>query len=274
MKACLNQATLLTADLETFVRAASAAEFDAVELRTEKVRESLKRREKAEVSELIRSLGLEVASLNALESFTLDERQFAKAMDEAKEMMRICDVVGSKRIVAISAPMLSGLREQDAIQRTKVGLEKLARLGSEYGVNVCFEFLGFKSRSVRTLEESWSVLKELPSNQVNLVIDTFHFYVGGSSLDSLEDVPVERLSVVHINDVERKARDELRDGNRVLPGEGVMNPKTLIDRLRAKGYAGPLSVELFREDYWKQDPMSVARKARQSLDKFLSPHAH
>jgi len=269
MKACLNQATLLTANLETFVRAASAAEFDAVELRTEKVRESLKRREKAEVSELIRSSGLEVASLNALESFSLDERQFAKAMNEAKEMMRICDIVGSKIIVAISAPMLPGLQEQDAIERTKVGLEELARLGSEYGVNVCFEFLGFKSRSVRTLEESWSVLKELPSNQVNLVIDTFHFYVGGSSLDSLEDMPVERLSVVHINDVERKARDELGDGDRVLPGEGVMNPKTLIDRLRAKGYAGPLSVELFREDYWRQDPMSVAKKARQSLDKFL-----
>jgi len=269
MKTCLNQATLLTSDLETFVRVASSAKFDAIELRTEKVQESLKRKGKAEISELVRSSGLEVVSLNALESFSLDERQFMKTMDDAKEMMSICDVIGSRTIVAISAPTLPGLTDQEAVERTRFGLEKLVRLGSEYGVNVCFEFLGFKSRSVRTLEESWHVLEELPSGQVSLVIDTFHFYVGGSSFDSLEEIPAERLSVVHVNDVEQKTCDELRDGDRVLPGEGVMNPKMLIDRLRAKGYAGPLSVELFREDYWKQDPLSVARKARQSLDKFL-----
>jgi len=269
MKACLNQATLLTSELETFVRAASSADFDAIELRTEKVQESFKKKGKAEVSELIRSSGLEVASLNALESFSLDERQFVKTMDEAKNMMSVCDIIGSRAIVVISAPTLPGLGEREAIERTKAGLEKLARLGSEHGVKVCFEFLGFNSRSVRTLKESWRVMKDLPSSQVNLVVDTFHFYVGGSSLDSLEEIPTKRLSVVHINDVERKARHKLRDADRVLPGEGVMNPKMLIDRLRAKGYAGPLSVELFREDYWKQDPLSVARRARLSLDKFL-----
>jgi len=269
MKACLNQATLLTADLETFVRVASAAKFDAIELRTEKVQESLKRKGKAELSKLIHSAGLEVTSLNALENFSIDERQFAKMMDQAKGMMRICDVIGSKTIIAISAPMVPNIKEQGISDRTKANLEKLAHLGSEYGVNICFEFLGFKSRSVRTLEESWRILKGLASSQVNLVIDTFHFYVGGSSLDSLQDIPVERISTVHINDVERKPRDELRDGDRVLPGEGVMNPEPLVNRLRAKGYRGPLSVELFREDYWKQDPLSVARKARQSLERFL-----
>jgi len=269
MKACLNQATLLTANLETFIGAASAAKFDAVELRTEKVEEALKRKGKAELSELIRSSRLEVVGLNALENFTLDELQFAKAMDQANEMMRICNVIGSKRIVAISAPTLPGLKEQDAVERTKVGLRRLAHLGSEYGVGVCFEFLGFKSRSIRTLEGSWRILKELTSSQVNLVIDTFHFYVGGSSLDSLGKIPVERLSVVHVNDVKRKPTDQLSDGDRVLPGEGDADPKPLIDRLRTKGYEGPLSVELFREEYWKQDPLSVARRARQSLGNFL-----
>jgi len=269
VKTCLNQATLLTADLETFVTAASTAKFDAIELRTEKVQESLKRKGKAEVSKLIRYSGLEVASLNALENFSIDRRQLAKMMAQAKEMMRICDAIGSKTIIAISAPMLPNMKEHDVAQRTKASLEKLAQLGSEYGVNICFEFLGFKSRSVRTLEESWRTLREPALSQVNLVIDTFHFYVGGSSLDSLQDVPVERISIVHINDVEQKPHGELRDGDRVLPGEGVMNPRLLVERLRAKGYAGPLSVELFREDYWKQDPLSVARKARQSLDRFL-----
>lgn len=269
MKTCLNQATLLTADLETFVTVAGAAKFDAIELRTEKVQEALKGKGKAEVSKLIHSSGLEVASLNALEDFSIDERQSAKMMDQAEEMMRICGVIGSKTIVAISAPMLPNTKEHDVAQRTKASLERLVQLGSEYRVNICFEFLGFKSRSIRALEESWCILRETALSQVNLVIDTFHFYVGGSSLDSLQDIPAERISIVHINDVERKPRDELRDGDRVLPGEGVMNLGSLVDRLKAKGYAGPLSVELFREDYWKQDPLSVARKARQSLNRFL-----
>jgi 2-keto-myo-inositol isomerase len=269
MRACLNEATLLTSDLETFIKVAKDAEFEAVELRTEKVQESLKRKGKTELSDLIRSTGLEVVSLNALENFSLDERLSAKMMDQAKEMMRICDIIGCETIIAISAPMLPGIREQEIVARTRVALEKLVHLGSEHGIDVCFEFLGFEPRAVRTLEESWHIVKDLTSSRVNLVIDTFHFYVGGSSLNSLEQIPLDRLSIVHINDVEEKPLSELRDGDRVFPGEGVMNPKLLIDRLKTKGYSGPLSVELFREDYWKQNPLSVARRARQSLDTLL-----
>lgn len=142
-------------------------------------------------------------------------------------------------------------------------------LGSEHGINVCFEFLGFKSRCIRTLEEAWHVVRGLASDRIHLVIDTFHFYVGGSSLDSLEQTPTQRISIVHINDVEQKPREKLLDGDRVLPGEGITNPRLLTDRLKMRGYVGPLSVELFREDYWEQNPLSIARKARQSLEGFL-----
>lgn len=269
MRTCLNEATLLSSDLETFIKVAKEAEFEAIELRTEKVQEILKRKDETALSAIIRSTGLEVVSLNALEAFSLDERESAKMMDQAKEMMRICDIIDCKTIIAISALKLPGMRDQEIVARTRSALEKLVQLGSEHGIGICFEFLGFESRTVRTLEESWHIVKELTSSRVNLVIDTFHFYVGGSSLNSLEQIPLDRLSIVHINDVQQKPPSQLRDGDRVLPGEGVMNLKPLIDRLRTRGYTGPLSVELFREDYWKQDPLFVARKAKQSLDRLL-----
>jgi len=269
MKSCLNQATLLTADLETFLKAAKVARFDAIELRTDKVQENVRRKGRSETSDLVRSSGLEVVSLNALENFSIDRPQFPKMMDQAKEMIEACEIVGCRTIIAISAPLLSGLKEQEAIERTRDALEKVVDLSSERGINVCFEFLGFKSRCIRTLEEAWQVVKGLASAEVHLVIDTFHFHVGGSSLGALEQTPTQRISIVHINDVERKPPEELLDGDRVLPGEGVTNPRLLTDRLKARSYAGPLSVELFCEDYWKQDPLYIARKARQSLEGLL-----
>ena len=44
-----------------------------------------------------------------------------------------------------------------------------------------------------------------------------------------------------------------------MPGDGHLDLKRLVDLLRQMGYDRWLSLELFREDLWTQDPREVAR---------------
>ena len=54
-------------------------------------------------------------------------------------------------------------------------------------------------------------------------------------------------------------RPEL-DGAHLHPGDGVAPLKELLSDLRAIGFRGMLSLELFNREYWKQDPLEVAKR--------------
>jgi sugar phosphate isomerase/epimerase len=49
------------------------------------------------------------------------------------------------------------------------------------------------------------------------------------------------------------------DADRVYPGDGVAPLTEILSTMRDVGFDGYLSLELFNESYWKQDPSEVAR---------------
>jgi 2-keto-myo-inositol isomerase len=99
---------------------------------------------------------------------------------------------------------------------------------------------------------------------VGLVLDTFHFFAGGSSLASIRQVNPEKIFIVHINDVERAPRRKMHDALRLYPGKGILPLAGILRALKAVGYAGGFSVEIFRPQYWNRPPLQVAREARKS----------
>ena len=55
---------------------------------------------------------------------------------------------------------------------------------------------------------------------------------------------------------------ELLDNTtRVIPGDGISPLSRILRKLAAKGYTGPLSVELFLPKFQQGDPFEVARKS-------------
>ena len=57
-------------------------------------------------------------------------------------------------------------------------------------------------------------------------------------------------------------RELLDTSTRVIPGDGVSPLTRILAKLTEKGYAGPLSVELFLPKFQQGDPFEVAREIR------------
>jgi sugar phosphate isomerase/epimerase len=51
------------------------------------------------------------------------------------------------------------------------------------------------------------------------------------------------------------------DADRVHVGDGIAPLNQIFRTLKAIGFSGWLSVELFNKDYWAQDPLSLAKTA-------------
>jgi len=96
---------------------------------------------------------------------------------------------------------------------------------------------------------------------VGLLVDSFHVHSAGDAMDSIKAIPKEKIVLVHLNDAPNVPIPQLKDGARLLPGDGVIDLKLLLATLRAIGYTGPASVEVFSDDLKKMPPRESARLA-------------
>jgi 2-keto-myo-inositol isomerase len=259
----LNGATTGPADVATDLRVAAAAGYQWVELRDAKIDAFLAAgRTLAQLRELVRAAGLRVLSVNALEDATLPRGgALAERRGRMEALCRWAAVLEAPFVVVVPSPLpAGGLPESDVRALTVAALRAHATVARAYGVQVGFEFLGSAACSISTLRAARSVLADLDDPRVGLVIDAFHFFVGGSRLEDLDGLRGHEVFIVHLDDAPDGEPSRLTDAERLLPGHGALPLQSLVARLQALGYRGVYSLELFRPEYWRWDPEVLARR--------------
>jgi sugar phosphate isomerase/epimerase len=99
-----------------------------------------------------------------------------------------------------------------------------------------------------------------------LLPDVFHLFKGGSPLEGIRLLAPAAIHVFHLNDYPAEpARQKQTDADRIFPGDGVAPYKTLLRELRIGGFHVMLSLELFNREYWRQDPLTVARRGYEKM---------
>jgi sugar phosphate isomerase/epimerase len=79
-------------------------------------------------------------------------------------------------------------------------------------------------------------------------------------MESIALTKGDQIAVCHFNDSPASPpRETQRDADRVLPGDGCVDLRRFVALLRQVGYNRWLSLELFREDLWAQNPLDVAK---------------
>jgi 2-keto-myo-inositol isomerase len=264
----LNGATTGTADLLTDLRVTKEAGFGALEVRDSKLEAYL---QQGGTLGALRSAfgdaGVRPLSLNALERSTLVEGAERDAvLDRCRTLCGWAQALDCSYLVAVPSFLPpGGMPEAEIRARTVESLRAMASVAAPYGVKVGFEFLGFPTCSVSTLRAARGIVEEASDPTVGLVIDAFHFYIGGSQPEDLDGLDGSRIFIVHLDDAEPGEPSGLTDAQRLLPGHGVIPLRALIDRVEKAGYRGAYSLELFRPEYWAMDPLDLARRGIESM---------
>ena len=158
-----------------------------------------------------------------------------------------------------------------AADSTKDAVDVLRAMSDVAGeIGLAFEFLGKPGCAVPTLDMAIEIVGSVARDNVGMVIDAFHFYAGGSRLEDIARVPIEKLFVVHLNGCEDRPLTQLTDAHRLYPGEGVIPIEEILAALRERGFDGMASIEIFRPEYWEQEPREVARNAYTRTAELLS----
>ena len=276
MKIAFNGATTMTADLETDIRAAAAAGYDMVELRSNKLYDYLELNSVADLRRLLVQAGIDVLSINTLEHITWrSANDYAAIKHECKKLCEISAEISCPYVLSVPGALRQGPKtDEETIEESVRVLSELAEIAEPYGIKLGFEFLGESGNSVQTLDLGSKIVDLVGRDSVGNVMDTYHFYAGGSSYEAIDSLDPKKLFILHINDAEDLPKEQLNDSKRLYPGLGILPIKEIKARLDGIGYDGPVSVEIFRPEYWEQDPYEVALKAKEATEKVLGLGQH
>ena len=265
MQLGLNGATTLKADLATDIAVAGRAGFDFVEIWAPKLMGYLERGGLPALKRDLNKAQVRAMTLNSVEHVTFnDPSGHVRMLEDFQRFCRVAKAIHAETVIVVPSPRPKNV-SLAAIERESIRvLRELSSIASPDGIRLAYEFLGFAECTVNSLAQCARIVGKVARNNVGLVLDTFHFFAGGSSLASIHEVNPEKIFIVHINDVERGPRRKMHDALRLYPGRGVLPLQGILRALKAIGYAGGFSVEIFRPQYWNRAPLQVAREAHKS----------
>jgi 2-keto-myo-inositol isomerase len=186
-----------------------------------------------------------------------DAAQRAQALEQVKRWMGQLTEIGGTHI---AAPPAGDVKTVDLLKAAE-RYGKLLKVGDAEGVVPTVEIWGWASNLYR-LGQAMLVAIEAHHPRACVLPDVFHLYRGGSGLTGIALLNPKMIAGFHLNDYPASPpRETIADKDRIYPGDGIAPLKRLIQDLRAIGYQGPVSVELFNPDLSKQDPAVVAKAA-------------
>lgn len=206
----------------------------------------------------LKDLGLAVTGgIAFFEWMVDDEGKRKQAFEQAQRKIDQFAQISATHLAAPPAGDVKNVNLLAAAERYRALLE----MAEGSGVVPAVEIWG-PAANIFRLGQAVQVAVEARHPKACVLPDVYHLHRGGSGLAGIRLTSPDILGGFHLNDYPAQPpAEKLRDSDRVYPGDGVGPLKQLFRDLRAIGYKGPMSIELFNPEYYKQDPQLVADTA-------------
>ena len=193
-----------------------------------------------------------VSDAQLLRNLDRAERKFDLMGELGAPLMLVCSNVATAMFEAdsLAADQLAQLAERAARRGLKIGYEALS-----WGANV------------HTFDHAWKIVSAANHPSLGLIVDSFHTLALPDDWSDLAKIPGDRIFYVQLADAPRLGMNALTLSRhfRCLPGQGDLDVPGFLQAVIATGYSGPISLEIFNDDFRAAPPRQIANDAMRSL---------
>lgn len=264
MKPAINGATTMQYPLEIEIPAAAAAGFEGLELWWDKVVAYL---EEHSVEELKALLEREQVRAIGICPFAFSPfKETEQCRRDIQTGLEIASVIGCEMLTICPYGRPIQMDQEEARDAYAKELLLLMGMASKYGIRLAIEPISGHTLIPGPLETLDLIRRAGNPRDLGTLVDTFHYSRSGVSVETVRQIPLEKLFIVHVNDSIAGDAEGLVDADRLYPTEGVLDLAGYMRELRAVGYDGYLSVEVFRREYWREPVETICSRAIKSYD--------
>jgi 2-keto-myo-inositol isomerase len=190
----------------------------------------------------------------------------AASLENLKKRCEMFAALGLSRVYAATTAT-----QKVTLDDYKAGVDNMREAGDvakQFNMSLRIEFVRTSS-FISTLTTLVKMTRAAAHPNLAPMFDCYHFWSGLNKLEDLDPLRPGEIGHVHFQDVPDMPRELLDNTTRIIPGDGVSPLVRILRTLADKGYAGPLSVELFLPKYQQGDPYEVAREIRQKAESVM-----
>lgn len=204
-----------------------------------------------------------------------DEAEYRADLAELPAVTEAAATLGATRCYTTVLPANDDFPYHENFELHRKRLSEMAELLAPRGIHLGLGFLATAShREGRTFqfihqpEALLLLLQTIHAPNVGLALDTWHWFVGGGTLDQIRELPVQQLVTVRLADLPADVEvAEATDSQRVLPGEGQgIDQAALIAHLASIEYDGPITAYPHPNCFTGLKRDAVAQKTSAALD--------
>jgi 3-dehydroshikimate dehydratase len=252
----------LSGALDEKLRAIAAAGFDAVEIfENDLLSFSGSPRD---VGQMCRDLGLSICAFQPFRdfegmpepqrtrNFARAERKFDLMQELQTDLMLICS--------NISPASLGG------IDRAAADFRELGERAAARGLRVGYEALAW-GRHVNDYRDAWEIVRRADHKSIGVILDSFHALAPSFPTMPIQSIPADKIFLVQLADAPKLGLDVLSWSRhfRCFPGQGDLPVASFVEAVLATGYAGPLSLEIFNDQFRAGSAVRTATDGLRSL---------
>ena len=177
------------------------------------------------------------------------EEIFLKGMSTLDDAAKFVSAVGCGRMMMV-LPTSSTTPADELHKLLKDRLTAVAEVLARNNVRLGLEFLGplmFRTRAphefIWRMNDAVAFAKEIGPN-IGVVLDAWHWHHSGATVDDIIAAGKSRIVTIHLSDAAKMAPEDVKDNQRLLPGDGIINLVGFFQALEKIGYEDGVSPEV------------------------------
>ena len=205
-----------------------------------------------EFKDVADSVGLEVCAFDVIcDLVTRDPIQRGKVVDDVERSMELAASLGCTRVLIVPGLVQPGLTPKHTREIIAEGLKDCVERADKLGIVPMIEDFGMPNTPFSTSAEILEVL-DMVGEGLKVTFDTGNFLIGDEDPVEALEVLSSYVSHVHIKDMKSgigKLRSYSGKAYKTVGiGEGEVDFKTILGKLKKEGYNGYLSLEVGTND--------------------------
>ncbi len=218
----------------------------------------------ADVGRMVRDMGLEITLFQPFRDFEgLPEAMRTKAFDRAERKFDLMEELGTDLVLVCSSVHPKAL---GGIDRAAADFNELGDRAAKRGLRVGFEALAWGTH-VNDHRDAWEIVRRADHCNVGLILDSFHTLGRKIDPDTIRRIPGDKIFFVQLADAPLIEMDLLYWSRhfRNMPGEGDLAVTDFMRAVMATGYNGPISLEIFNDQFRGGSSNTIAKDGYRSL---------
>jgi sugar phosphate isomerase/epimerase len=182
-----------------------------------------------------------------------DDAAFKDALSPLADDAAFTAAVGCRKMMLV----LPASTTTPKAEQRKLAVDRLAAIAQvlkRSNVRLGLEFLGplyFRTGRaggppaepfIWNMPEAVALAKDTGDN-MGVILDVWHWHHSNSRINDILDAGASRIVHVHVSDAKQTPPEDVRDNQRLMPGEGIIDLTAFFRALQKAGYADGVSPE-------------------------------